>query len=63
MSRGQGREYARDRIPGYTDLAGNGRERRLVLRFSQLIQLICLRVAGPAVSSRSKLKHLTASEH
>jgi hypothetical protein len=35
----------------------------LVLRFSHLIQLICLRIAGPAVSSRSKVKHLTDSEH
>jgi hypothetical protein len=31
----------------------------LVLRFRHLIQLICLRIAGPAVSSRSKVKHLT----
>jgi hypothetical protein len=35
----------------------------LVLRFSHLIQLICLRIAGPAVSSRSKVKRLTDSEH
>jgi hypothetical protein len=35
----------------------------LVLRFSHLNQLICVRIAGPAVSSRSKVKHLTDSEH
>jgi hypothetical protein len=35
----------------------------LVLRFSHLIQLICLRMAGPAACSRSKVKHLTDSEH
>jgi class 3 adenylate cyclase len=35
----------------------------LVLRFSHLIQLICLRIAGPAVLSRSKVKRLTDSEH
>jgi hypothetical protein len=35
----------------------------LVLRFSHLIQLICPRIARPAVPSRSKVKHLTDSEH
>jgi hypothetical protein len=39
------------------------RRRQLVLRFSHLIQVIRMRVAGPAVSSRSKVKHLTDSEH
>jgi hypothetical protein len=34
-----------------------------VLRFSHLIQVISLRIAGPAVSSRSEVKHLTDSEH
>jgi hypothetical protein len=38
-------------------------ETDLVLRFSHLIQLILLRIAGPPVSSRSKVKHLTDSEH
>jgi hypothetical protein len=49
-------------LKGITDNAALERH-RLVQRFSHLIQLICLRIAGPAVSSRSKVKHLTDSEH
>jgi hypothetical protein len=36
---------------------------QLMLRFSHLIQLICLRIAGLAVFCRSKVKDLTDSDH
>jgi hypothetical protein len=51
----QGRERREGKQSGLT--------RILVLRFSHLIQLICLRITGPAVFSRSKVEHLTDSEH
>jgi hypothetical protein len=44
-------------------VAVGARGEALVLRFSHLIQLICPKITRPAVSSRSKVKHLTDSEH